>query len=74
MIEDWELGVLYLKEVARLGSADKAAASVRAKFLNAMCAPERDTRFFMGTTFPFNSWVVVGVFWPPKLSQPELAL
>ncbi|MGB9858904.1 MAG: hypothetical protein ACPLQP_03090 [Moorellaceae bacterium] len=67
IIEDWELGVLYLKEVSRLGSEDKAAESVRAKFLNEMCSPSRDTCFFMGTTFPYNSWVVLGVFWPPKI-------
>ncbi|NLY74725.1 MAG: hypothetical protein GX075_05420 [Firmicutes bacterium] len=29
MIEDWELGVLYLKEVDRLGNKQKAAESVR---------------------------------------------
>ena len=74
MIEDWELGVLFLNEVSRLGSEHKAAESVRAKFLNEMCRADKDTRFFMGTTFPYNSWVVVGVFWPPKLSPQELAL
>lgn len=69
MIEDWELGVLYLGEVDRLGSPEKAAESVRHKYLNVLCAPDRDTRFFMGTTFPYNSWVVVGVFWPLKNYQ-----
>src|SRR5688500_10393280 len=67
MIEDWELGVLFLKEADRLGSEHAAAQSVRRKFLDELCAKDRDTRFFMGTTFPFNSWVVVGVFWPPKV-------
>ncbi|MBL8148045.1 MAG: hypothetical protein JNL34_16835 [Anaerolineae bacterium] len=70
MCEDWELGVLYLKEVDRLGSEKKAAESVRKKFLNELCAPDRDTRFFMGTVFPYNAWVVLGVLWPPKLSEP----
>ena len=28
--------------------------------------------FFMGTVFPYNTWVVLGVFWPPKQSQPEI--
>lgn len=74
MIEDWELGVLYLKEVDRLGDERKAAESVRDKFLNEVCAPDRDTRFFMGTVFPYNTWVVVGLFWPPRTYQMELAL
>lgn len=75
MIEDWELGVLWLKEADRLGDEWKAAQSVRHKFLEELCAPDKDTRFFMGTTFPYNSWVVLGVFWPPKndpMEQPQL--
>lgn len=66
MIEDWELGALWLKEADRLGDEQMAAQSVRSKYLEDLCAPYRDTKFFMGTVFPHNSWVVVGVFWPPK--------
>ncbi len=66
MCEDWELGVLFLKEVERLGSEEKAAESVRHKFLNDICADDKDTRFFMGTVFPYNAWVVLDVFYPPK--------
>jgi hypothetical protein len=73
MCEDWELGVLFLKEVERLGSEERAAESVRNKFLNDLCSPERDTRFFMGTVFPYNTWVVLGVFYPPKPKEtPEV--
>jgi len=69
MIIDWELGVLWLKEVNRLGDQEQAASSVKFKFLNEMCSDTKDTLFFMGTTFPFNSWIVLGVFWPPKPKQ-----
>lgn len=69
MIEDWELGVLYRKEVERLGDEQAAVASVRKKFFNQMCHPSRDTRLLMGTVFPYNTWVVIGVFWPPKATQ-----
>jgi hypothetical protein len=72
MIEDWELGALWLNEVVRLGDERAAANSVREKFLNDMCRSDKDTRFFMGTTFPYNSWVVIGVFWPPKQVQEPL--
>lgn len=68
MIEDWELSVLFLKERERKGE-EAAAKSVRDKYLTTLCASERDTRFFMGTVFPYNTWVVVGVFWPPKVLQ-----
>ena len=67
MIEDWELGVLYLKEVDRLGAEQRAAESVKNKFFDELCAPDKDTQFFMGTVFPYNTWIVLGVFWPPKI-------
>ena len=72
MIEDWELGVLYRKEVERLGDEQAAVANVRKKFFDEICDPNRDTRFFMGTVFPYNTWVVIGVFWPPKELQISL--
>lgn len=66
MCEDWELGALFLNEAARLGSDEAAAESVRAKFLSDLCGPKKDTRFFMGTFFPYNTWLVLGVFYPKK--------
>ncbi len=71
MIEDWELGVLCLKERQRKGSEELAAQSVREKFLS-LFSKDRDSLLFMGTTFPWNSWVVIGVFYPPKQSQQLL--
>jgi len=67
MNEDWELGVLFLKERQRLGSEDAAIESVRHKFLQEMCGNDKDTRFFMGTRHPYNEWLVLGTFWPPKV-------
>lgn len=69
LITDWELGVLFLKESDRLGSDKAAADSVKQKYLATLCGPRRDTRFFMGTRLPYNAWMVVGVFWPPKRQQ-----
>ncbi len=72
MCEDWELGVLFLKEVDRLGSEQAAAESVKKKYFEQMCATKLDTRFFMGTFFPYNVWLVLGVFYPPRIQQTEL--
>ncbi|MDA0268575.1 MAG: hypothetical protein O3A14_16855 [Cyanobacteria bacterium] len=69
MIEDWELGVLWLNEVVRLGNEKQAALSVKRKFFDELCSDKKDTLFFMGTVFPYNTWVVLGIFWPPKLNQ-----
>lgn len=71
MNEDWEIGVLYWKELERRGTPEKAAESVRHKCLE-MVAAERDSRFFMGTVFPYNTWIVLGVFWPAKEEQGRL--
>jgi hypothetical protein len=66
MNEDWELGVLFLKERDRLGSEDAAVDSLHHNFLEVICGKDRDTRFFMGTRHPYNEWLVIGTFWPPK--------
>jgi hypothetical protein len=72
MITDWELGVLFLKEVERLGSDKAAAQSVKKVYLEKVANTKRDTRFFMGTVHPHNTWIIVGVFWPPKILQLQL--
>jgi len=72
MIEDWELGVLFLNLRDRM-EEKQAAQSVKEKYLAELCHPSRDTRFFMGTVFPYNTWIVLGVFWPPKCNQQEFS-
>lgn len=74
MCEDWELGVLFLKELDKLGNETQAVKSVKRKYLNEICSPKNDTQFFMGTTFPYHSWVVLGVFYPPKIETQQLSL
>ncbi|MGA2616381.1 MAG: hypothetical protein ABSF26_02150 [Thermoguttaceae bacterium] len=74
MCEDWELGNLFLKESERFGSDEAAAQSVRGKFLNEICGSEKDTCFFMGTHFPYNTWLILGLFWPPKAKTPQRQL
>jgi hypothetical protein len=55
-----------------LGSDQAAAESVKKKFFGELCREDKDTRFFMGTYFPYNTWLVLGVFWPPKTLQSSL--
>lgn len=72
MNEDWELGVLFLKEFDKKGSEEAAIESIRKKFLGEVCRQDKDTRFFMGTRHPYNEWLIVGTFWPPKQPQKTL--
>ena len=72
MILDWELGVLFLNMREQYGEAS-ALQKVRDKFLGELCGADRDTHFFVGTThYPIESWVIIGVFWPPKAPQSKL--
>jgi hypothetical protein len=71
MIEDWELGALFLNVREKYDEA-KAAEMVREKYLHDLAAPSRDLRFFVGTRFPYNTWLIIGVFWPPKVNQLDL--
>ena len=68
MLEDWELGALFLRERRSKGE-DAAIHSVRHRFLDELCSPDKDTRFFVGTRHPYNEWLVLGTFWPPKVRE-----
>ncbi len=68
-ITDWEMGALFLKEIKRLGSEQKAVRSVEQKFFDDLCGSNKDTHFFVGTTLPYNSWIVLGVFYPKKVIE-----
>ena len=69
-ITDWELGALYLREVLRLGNEIHAAESVRKKYFDNLCGPDKDTYFFVGNTYTvYNSWIVLGVFYPKRVKK-----
>jgi hypothetical protein len=69
MIEDWEIGMLYLNCLRRAeGNENVAIAKVREKYLDSFS--HRDLYFFLGTTKQFhnvapNPFIIVGVFYPP---------
>lgn len=72
MIEDWEVGALYWRLIDRGATPAEAAGSVREKFLNVLCASDRDTHFYVGTVLQHGTWVVIGVFWP-RISKSRLS-
>ena len=71
MIEDWEIGALYLKEERNLGDPEAAANSVRRKFLEDLFSENRDSHFFVGTIYPYNTWIIIGIYYPPRQNQGE---
>ena len=45
---------------------------VRSHYLCLLDRTKHDSMLFMGTTYPYNTWVVIGVYYPPKLTQDTL--
>ena len=60
-----------MKERDRKASGQLAAQSAKDKYLS-LFAKDRDPLQSIGTTFPGNAWVVIGVYDPPKQLQGAL--
>lgn len=61
---DWELGEAGRKW-SRSYPVDELPRRIRAKFLDQLCASDRDTHFFVGNQMRFpSSFLVLGVLWP----------
>lgn len=69
MIEDWEIGMLYLNCLCRAkNNEDIAVQKVKEKYYNEFL--EKDLYFFLGTTMQYhlkspNPFIIVGVYYPP---------
>ena len=72
-ILDWELMEFYRKVRDEGATPNDITAAIRARFLDELCSKSKDTHFFVGnhSRFPV-SFMVLGVFWPPKSAQAEL--
>ena len=73
MIEDWEIGMLYLN---CMKNGDEAAAieKVKQRYFNDFV--NRDIYFYLGTTLEHhntsrNPFIVIGVFYPPMPPEHE---
>jgi hypothetical protein len=72
MIEDWEICQLYRNSLRRTRCEDAALAKVREKC--EMLMTEKDLYLFLGTTLQWhdiapNPYIIIGLFYPPKVSQ-----
>ena len=73
MIEDWEIGMLYLNCLKDSFNDEKIALSkVRAKYYDDFL--KKDIHLFLGTTLQHhakkapNPFIIIGVFYPPMSS------
>lgn len=69
-IVDWEIVQFYRRERRQSGWERR----LRAKFLDEMCGADKDTAFIVGNQKLYRgSFLVLGVWWPPKRDQLSLA-
>jgi len=72
-IVDWELMQFYRRMRDESETIEDCLRKVRDKWLDELCGPEKDTHFFVGNMQAhLNSFLVLGVFWPPKVKKGPL--
>ena len=69
MITDWEIGALYLRMRDQYQDEEIACDKVRERFQDTICATDKDTHFFVGTTLRHGTWIIIGTFWPKKANN-----
>ena len=74
MIEDWEIGMLYLNSLkAAEGNEAIACQKVRERYFDDF-VNNKDLYFLLGTTLKFhniapNPFIIIGTFYPPKQKE-----
>ena len=72
-IVDWELMQFYRRMREESETIEDCLRKVRDKWLDELCGAEKDTHFFVGNMQAhLNSFLVLGVFWPPKVKKGPL--
>lgn len=69
-IVDWELAQQYRRLARSEPTVEDALRKLRENWLGNLCGAERDTHLFVGNMQAHpGSFLVLGVFWPPKQRQ-----
>lgn len=69
MITDWGLCYLYLKMRRECGT-EEAVQKTLAKCRDVV-ARDKDAWFYVGTVYPYRTFIIVGMFYPKKLPEGE---
>lgn len=67
---DWEMCETYRSWISQYGKED-GERRFRVRFFDEM-VERNDTQFFVGTHSLYPTWMVVGLFYPPKTAQPVM--
>jgi len=66
MVEDWELLALYRGLIKKGDTKEVAIAKCIKKYKDYFLS-ERDIGFFVGTESSWNHWLIIGIYYPPKV-------
>jgi len=66
MVEDWELLALYRELIQRGDSKEVAIEKCIKKYKDDFLS-KKDVGFFVGTESTWNKWLIIGVYYPPKI-------
>lgn len=70
MFEDWEIGMLYRNCMRSSSSELEALQKVRDSYLKDwLNLKKRDVRLIVGTRSVYKTWLIIGMFTPPKLAD-----
>ena len=70
MCEDWELYEAVRSWKNTYGTDDAVWEMIYNTFFNAFTM-SRDLHFFVGTHFRWGTWVIIGVYYPPRTGPPN---
>ncbi len=69
-IVDWEIGQAYRDWRWKYGTGVLLLEKIKERWLNRMCSSKNDVYFFVGNMKRFRDvFMILGVFYPPKISQ-----
>lgn len=68
---DWELIESFRKLRKRYKRPEELESKIRYKFFDWMIN-KRDLYFILGTTWKYPTWVIIGLYYPPKQRQKKM--
>jgi hypothetical protein len=72
---DWEVGALCLRLMRDGADRSHVTSAVRGRFLDKVCASDRDVIFLVGNLAAHpGSFLVLGVMWPPRHATAQQSL
>ena len=72
---DWEMGARCYTLQQQGVAPDEIGAALRKRFLDEVCAPDRDVRLICGNIAKYpTSFVVIGFMWPSKAAVAQAPL